>query len=207
MCPLIGGGEREKGFFEAGAPDVEAAGGLVFAEQRADRAVRVGGEQDHALRLVNHPPHAGQRLKGGAAEPRPAAHLVAGGLLLDARRRTVGDHPSLVEHHDAIGERVGFLEVVRGQQDGAARAGEPADARPEAAARLDVHANGGLVEKEQHRIAADGEGEQHPLTFCRPKAARTADRPAPRVPPARGRRQAAAAPGSSSRRAARAHGP
>ena len=38
------------------------------------------------------------------------------------------------QHHDAVGERVGFLEVMRRQDDCAAGGGEPTNLLPEPAA-------------------------------------------------------------------------
>lgn len=71
----------------------------------------------------------------------------------DVAGRPLGDDPAAHEHDDAVGEGLGFVEVVHGEQDrGAVRAQAP-DELPGTAARRGVEAGRGLVE-EQHVGAA-----------------------------------------------------
>ena len=51
-----------------------------------------------------------------------------------------GDQPAVRHHGDAVGERLGFLEVVRGQHDRAAFVDELAQHLPQRFARLHVEA-------------------------------------------------------------------
>ena len=74
-----------------------------------------------------------------------------------------GDDRALLQHQDAIGQRVGFIQVMRGEQHGLAARDQQADLRPHQAARLHVQPDGRLVEKQQVGIAADGDAEQHAL--------------------------------------------
>ncbi len=114
-----------------------------------------------------------QTHRGGAATP--AAGLaerrerrlgrgrlgIVGGDHLDGRQcdlglqlawRALGDDPATVDDADAVGQRVGLLEVLRGQEDGHALvAGEPCDLLPERRARLRVEARRRLVEKQDPR--------------------------------------------------------
>src|ERR1700722_13340419 len=55
---------------------------------------------------------------------------------------------------------------MSGQQNGLAAVDKSANLLPQRAPGFDVETNGGLVEKKQVRIAADGEGEQDALTLA-----------------------------------------
>lgn len=63
--------------------------------------------------------------------------------------RTVGDDASVGDHDDAVGEGVGFFEVVGGEDDGASGVGLGVHGRPEVAAGSDVHPCGRFVEDDQ----------------------------------------------------------
>ena len=85
-----------------------------------------------------------------------ALYATAGvGLQLVAGAR--GDHLPLVQHDDAVGELVGLLQVLGGEQDGGAVGDQLADRAPQAEAATRVQPAGRLVE-EQHlgptRVAA-----------------------------------------------------
>ena len=75
--------------------------------------------------------------------------LVAGSL---------GHDPARGEHDDPFGDVVGLFEVVGGEQHRAPGVGELPHRTPEAAARLDVHPHGGLVEDEQVGVGQQREG-------------------------------------------------
>ena len=70
------------------------------------------------------------------------------------------EQPAVLDHADAVGELLGFLEIVRGQHDGRAAFRELAHVRPEIASQLDVDARGRLVEEEHRRIVHQRLGDQ-----------------------------------------------
>ena len=97
-----------------------------------------------------------------------------------------GNDFALIDDGDAVGERVGFLQVMGGEQDGLAAVDHSANFVPQHAARFHVETDRGLVEKKQVGIAANGQREQHALllasgeiaefavaNFSSPAAART----------------------------------
>ena len=88
------------------------------------------------------------------------------GLRLDFRRSSLGNDFSLINHGHAIGECVCFLEIVRGEQHGLATINHFANLIPQQAARFHVEPNRRLVKKQQVRISANGQGEQHTLTLA-----------------------------------------
>ncbi len=59
-----------------------------------------------------------------------------------------GDEPAVVDDGDAVGELVGLLEVLGGEEDGGAAAHEVSDDLPEVEATAGVEAGGGLVEEQ-----------------------------------------------------------
>ena len=73
------------------------------------------------------------------------------------------DHAALVDDDDALGEGVGFLEVMGGEEDGFAAGSEELDLGPHAAARFDVEADGRFVEEDKVGVAGEGEGEEDAL--------------------------------------------
>ena len=73
---------------------------------------------------------------------------------LELGERAVHEDPALVEDRDPVGELLGLVEVLRGEQDRGAAVGELADGLPHLQASLRVEAGGRLVE-EDHRRAPD----------------------------------------------------
>ena len=73
---------------------------------------------------------------------------------LELRERAVHEDPALVEDRDPVGELLRLVEVLRGEQDRGAAAGEVADGLPHLEATLRVEAGRRLVE-EDHRRAPD----------------------------------------------------
>src|SRR5690606_20486944 len=71
------------------------------------------------------------------------------------------DRHELAARDDAapVGELLGLVEVVRGEQDARALVAEAADELPELAPRLGVEARGRLVEEEQLGAPDDAEGD------------------------------------------------
>ena len=87
---------------------------------------------------------------------------LAAELGLQAGRGAARDDAAAVDHDEVVGELVGLLQVLRGEQHGDAVGGEAADLVPHLVAVARVEAGGGLVE-EQHVGAADeADGEVEP---------------------------------------------
>ncbi len=80
---------------------------------------------------------------------------LAADLRLQLVGRAAGDRGAVVDHHDVVGQPVGLLEVLRGQQQGRSARHQVADHVPHLLAGADVEAGGRLVE-DQHR----GRGHQ-----------------------------------------------
>src|SRR5207302_700433 len=78
---------------------------------------------------------------------------------LDLARCRVGDHDAPIDHDDTMRQLIGLLQIVGGEHDRLAGGGERADTLEHAAASLDVHPDGRLVEEERFGVAADGERE------------------------------------------------
>jgi hypothetical protein len=80
-------------------------------------------------------------------------------------RRALSDDAAPVQHSDAVGELVGLLQVLRGQQDADALGDEVADGLPHGVAAARVEAGGGLVEEDQswppHQGHRDVEAAPH----------------------------------------------
>lgn len=68
-----------------------------------------------------------------------------------------------MEHEDAVRDRIGLFEVVRGEQDGTALLGLLAHGGPEGLAGGDIHAGGRLVENDQ--VVGPGGGEREPYAL------------------------------------------
>ena len=100
------------------------------------------------------------RLRPGCAE----GHLQArrAGLRLELLGRPAGDHPPVVEDGDAVGEVVGLVEVLGGEQYGAAIAHHPPDHLPHPEPADRVEPRGGLVEEEDGGRHDHAGGEVEP---------------------------------------------
>nr|BFF10470.1 hypothetical protein GCM10025699_17730 [Microbacterium flavescens] len=79
--------------------------------------------------------------------------LRRGQQLLQLGERAVGDDAALVEDRDPVGELLGLVEVLRGQQDGRPIRGELLDGIPHLDARLRIETRGGFVEEHDGRVA------------------------------------------------------
>ena len=116
-------------------------------------------------------------------------------LVLERLRRALGDDPTVVDDPHAVGEHVGLLEVLGGEEDRhAAVGGQALHLLPERAAALRVETRGGLVEEQDPGPVHERESQVEPALHASRVAA------APGGPPPRRGRPARAAP-----RCARAH--
>ena len=126
---------------------------------------RVGRSHDELGHLAaeagREPGHLGRRLGGGQGADRPVLAPRDRCLLRLAApelgRGVDGEHAAAGDDPDPVGELLGLVEVVRGQHDGRAVAGQPGDQPPEVAPRLGVEPGGRLVEEEQLGPADDAE--------------------------------------------------
>ena len=161
-------GLDEEDVVERGGVDLEVRDLQVLRVQRADDLGELVGA------LVE--PHGdaarpGRRL--GAEAGEHLAHALAVGVVdgrgLDGRpadlgleliRRALGDDLAGVDDPDPIGERVGLLEVLGGEEDGdPVRGREPLDLIPKRGAALHVEAGGGLVQEQDRGLVHQRERE------------------------------------------------
>jgi hypothetical protein len=68
---------------------------------------------------------------------------------------------ALVDHADAVGHVLGFLNVMRGQDDGHAGGAQIAHHLPHVLAQFDVDAGGRLVEEQDLRLMRERLGDEH----------------------------------------------
>ena len=84
---------------------------------------------------------------------------LAADAVLELVGRALGDHVSVVDHHDPVGQPVGLVEVLRRQQHGRAGRHARLDRLPQTEPADRVEAGRRLVE-EQHRRAEDKRGRE-----------------------------------------------
>src|SRR5690554_2956044 len=72
------------------------------------------------------------------------------------------DNLALANHPDAVRHFLGFFNVMGGQDNGCAVLAEFPDHLPHVAAKLYIHARGGLVQKQDARLVGQGLGNHHP---------------------------------------------
>ena len=126
-----------------------------------------------------------RRRRGRAARGRRAPTSTVGRPIsaFSVGRRALGDDVAVVDDPDAVGEHIGLLQVLRGQEDGhALLLREPADLAPERVPALRVEPGGRLVEEEDARVVHERQREVeaalHPAgVACSPCGRRRAMRP------------------------------
>ena len=87
---------------------------------------------------------------------------VAAELVLELRRRALGDHAAVVDDRDPVGELVGLLEVLGGQQHGRPFVGERPHGAPHLVAPARVQARRRLVEEQDRGGEDKARGEVQP---------------------------------------------
>ncbi len=90
-------------------------------------------------------------------------HVMAAQPRNQFRGSTGGDNLSVVNDGEAIAQTFGLFHIVRGQQHGAAAFLKSANNVPKLAAALGIESGGGLVQKQDLRIAHQGGGYGEPL--------------------------------------------
>ena len=139
------------------------------------RRARAAGSTSAAPPCGTRPTHAGRRhlrrLGAGqrrrrARRPSPALRPVASTvtvttsprhLLLELVGRARRDDRAVVDDQDPVAERVGLVEVVRGEEDRRpASSRSAADVLPQVGPRLRVEPGGRLVEEDQLRARGRG---------------------------------------------------
>ncbi len=91
--------------------------------------------------------HAWKLQQARNAECRDAANALAAGLRFNLRRRALCDDLALIDYGDAVGESVGLLKVMRGEQNGFPALDEAANLFPERAAGLHIEPDGWLIQE------------------------------------------------------------
>ena len=109
---------------------------------------------------------AGERLVGAGGELQLERRAADRGLQLVGR--ALRDLAAAVDDRDPVGELIGLVEVLRGQQDRAAVGDQVPDRVPHLAAGARVQAGGRLVEEDQRRPRDQARREVQPA----PHAAR-----------------------------------
>ena len=74
--------------------------------------------------------------------------VIATDLALERAGVAAGDDPAAVDDDDVVGEALGLVEVLRGEQDGGAAVDERVEHRPQLGARPWVETGGRFVEEE-----------------------------------------------------------
>ena len=87
-------------------------------------------------------------------------------LGLQRSRGAGGDDAAVVEHDEVVGELLGLLEVLGGQQHGGAVGGQRTDLVPDLVAVARVEPGGGLVEEQHVRPADEAHGEVEPAAHA-----------------------------------------
>ena len=99
----------------------------------------------------------GGLVRGRVGEAEP--DVSAGDQPLQLLGGALGGDLAVVEHGDAVGEFVGLVQVLRGEEDGDAVGDELADDLPHVVAGARVEAGGRLVEEDDPRVADQGHGD------------------------------------------------
>ena len=123
----------------------------------ADRHPQDAVDEGRALRR-DRLQRRDRRLGVGLVLQRHVEPLAAD-LVLELVGAALGDDPAVVDHRDAVGEPVGLVEVLGGEQHRGAVGDPPFDRLPEADAAARVEPGGRLVEEEDRRPRDQRRGE------------------------------------------------
>ena len=151
--------------------DSTAMPGLV---ERPDDGRDVGRRRARARPAPCRPsagsglPKRAQTSSACSASPssEPDLEVRAADLGLERGRRALGDDLAVVDDPDPVGELVGLLEVLGGEEDGRALVVERFDLLPDRLAADRVEAGGRLVEEEDARLVDERRGEVEPAAHA-----------------------------------------
>ena len=94
---------------------------------------------------------------------------------MDGCRRALLQHPSLVQHHQAVGQQAGLVQIVRHQHDGDGEFTAQIGEQPvQALAGHLVHGGERLVQQQQAGLAGQGTGHRHTLLLATRQGGRAA---------------------------------
>nr|WP_281273524.1 hypothetical protein [Euzebya pacifica] len=167
---LVVGGEGQEDLVEGGAAQLDVEQLHRCGVQRTDRGDQLGGavgDGHDDLAGVDVGPgglHGDSGQGGGRIlGPGRVGDAKLDDVTAEGRLQLVGgalgDQRPVVDHGDAVGQLVGLLQVLGGQQQGGSVAHELGDQLPQLDARPRVQAGGRLVQ-EQHTRTADEAGRQ-----------------------------------------------
>src|SRR6266545_3266423 len=124
-------------------------------------AGRGAGPQQHAVLVPLDPGWqlAWQVGEGGAVGEPEADHRLGDVPAAERLRAALRHDPAGGDDRDPVGEVLGLVHVVGGEQDGLAEVPEAVDQLPGVAAGRRVEAGGRLVQEQQVGVADDAEGE------------------------------------------------
>jgi hypothetical protein len=88
--------------------------------------------------------------------------VAAGDAALELVGGALGDQPAVVQQRDLVGELVGLLQVLGGEQDRGSAGHQVADDLPHGAAAARVQAGGRLVQEEDARVADQAHRQVEP---------------------------------------------
>jgi hypothetical protein len=117
------------------------------------------GRALHARPVLGELGEGGDRGFGFVGALELDVEPLAADLVLQLVRGAGGDHLAVVDHHDAVGEAVGLVEVLGGEQHRGAGQHARLDRLPHADAGARVEPGSRLVQ-EQHRRAGDERGRE-----------------------------------------------
>ena len=126
----------------------------------------VGDEDGHLAGLGVHlrgaAAEVGHQLggaDGGVGGGQAELEAVAADLCLELIGGAVGEDAAAVDDHDLVGELVGFLQVLGGEQHSGAVVDKPTDGLPELVAAARVQAAAGLVQEQHLGVADQADGQ------------------------------------------------
>lgn len=150
--PASSRGQGQERLLERSPAHFQVLEGHLRGDEGPHDGVGVGGEQDvaaggaihlvpsHAIDTSEVGPAGGLQREGHPAQSHPADHLP---------HRGVREHPPVVDHHDALRQRLDLLEVVAGHHDGHPGGVESAQRFPQHVPGVDVQTGSRLVEEHQ----------------------------------------------------------
>ena len=153
----VGGVHGELGRFDARPVEL-----VQHSAQRPDTAIAGHLEGQVLLVTADRAKCAGRQVEFGRVV-EAQAHVAAGHQLLQFGRGALGDEPALVEHGDPVGQLVGLLQVLRGEEDrDAVLADQVVDDLPHGAPAARVEPGGWLVQEDDPGLADQRHGQIQP---------------------------------------------